>query len=850
MHREVYRAGYSVGYIVLYFINKFAVDLLQNLNSDSKILLRPGRRLRGLMFRNYLKQNWRSLTKNKTYSLLNILGLSAGLTCFILIALWVTDELSYDKFNSNYDRIVRLVSTTKTETGTVESAVSSAPMAKALKDDYAEVENAVRLKMREEIVTFENQQVLQPGILLTDPSFFDVFSYRITRGNAAAALSEPYSIILTESTAKKYFGNEDPMGQSLILNMYDSTGYGALYKITGIMPDPPKNAHFTFNMLASFKTIEVVNPDVLTVDGWGDASFYTYLLLKKGVDLKAFSNKITQFYGKYIGELFNIWRSIYFYRLQPLSDIHLRSNLQYEIAPIGSITQIYIFSTIGIFILLLAGINYTNLATARSAGRAKEVGIKKVAGAAKKQLVFQYLSESVLTTIVALLFSFLFFYLLRPFFYQVAGKNLSLFSSPLLLIFLFGITIFLGILSGIYPAIILSAFKPATVLKGSFKSSDKGILLRKTLVVSQFVITIILITGIVIIYSQMSFIKHRDLGYNKDALLFLRVNGNTDVIKGYDAFKNELRRSALISGVAVSNSLIVGGLGTGGSETVDNKGNPLQVNTSRLRVDTAYFTVYGIKLLAGRNFSPYASDTVRQIILNEMAVKKFGWKDDESAIGKPFKMGGQKGIVTGVTNNFHFNSLQQPIEPLAIYPLDDRFSRITVKMDIKKADQVTALIQSTWKKHFPSALFDYDFLSQEIKEQYRAEERFSTIFLYFALLSLLIACLGLYGLISFTIFQKTKEIGIRKILGATANGIAAMLSADFLKLVLFACFISMPVAWYVMNKWLQDFAYRISISWWMFCAAGLLVLLIALITVSFQAIRAAVANPVRSLRTE
>ena len=803
------------------------------------------------MFKNNFKSFWRSITKNKTYSFLNIVGLSAGLTCVTLIALWVTDESSYDKFNANYDRIYRLVLKENTQTGIKESAISSAPMAKALQHDYAEVENTVRLKMREEIVTYKNQQVLQPGILLTDPSFLDVFSYHLIRGNAATALSEPYSIILTESTAKKYFGDKDPMDETLLLNMYDSTGYGALYKVTGIIPNPPKNAHFTFNMLASFKTIEVARPDVLTVDGWGDGSFYTYLLLKQGVDYKAFSKKISQFYEKYIGDLFNIWKSIYFYKLQPLSDIHLRSNLEHEIAPTGSITQVYIFSTIGIFILLLAGINYTNLATARSIGRAKEVSIKKVVGAGKKQLVLQYLSEAVFTALIALLLSFLLSFLLQSFFYQVTGKDLSLFSSPILLLFLFSLTFFLGVLSGIYPAVILSAFKPAGILKGSFKSSAKGILLRKTLVVLQFVITIILVTGIVIIYSQMSFIKHKDLGYDKDALLYLRVNGNMDVIKGYAAFKNELKNNPLIYGIANSNSMIIGGLGSGGSETVDEKGNPLQVNTSRLRVDTNYLNVYGIKLLAGRSFTqPTANNSNREIILNEVAVRKFGWKNNETAIGKPFKMGDTKGVIIGVINDFHFNSLEQSIEPLAIYPLDDHFSRSTLRIDIKQADKVITFIENTWKKHFPSALFDYDFVSQDLKEQYLSEERFSKIFLYFSILSLMIACLGLYGLISYTVFQKTKEIGIRKVLGATANSIAAMLSGNFLNLVLMACFISVPIAWYGLNKWLQNFAYRISLSWWMFTAAGLLVLLIALITVSFQSVKAAIANPVKSLRTE
>jgi putative ABC transport system permease protein len=802
------------------------------------------------MIRNYLKQVWRSLVKNKTYSVLNIVGLAVGLTCFALIALWVNDELSYDKFNANYNRIVRLTGIEKRDAGISESAVSSAPMAKALKSDYAEIENTVRFDMHEELVMHNGQQILQPGILLTDPSIFDIFSYSLTSGNVHLALNEPYSIILTQSTAKKYFGSSDPMGKTLIIYMKDSTGRGASYTVTGIMPDPPKNAHFTFSMLGSFKTVEVANPDVLTVDGWGDASFYTYLLLRKGVDHTAFSNKISQFYGKYIGERFEVWRPIYFYKLQPLRDIHLRSNLQYELAANGNAKQVYIFSTIAIFILLLAAINYTNLATARSVNRAKEVGIKKVVGAGKRQLLLQYLFESVFTAILALALSLVLAVLLQPFFYKLTGKDLSLFSSPLLLAFLFGVTVFLGFISGIYPAIILSGFKPIGILKGAFRSSSRGIVLRKTLVVSQFVITIILVTGIIIINSQMSYIKHKDLGYDKNGLVFLRVHGNTDVINGYNAFKNEVLSNPLVSGATVSNTLL-GSLGSGGSETVDANGNPLQVNTSRLRVDADYLPVHGLKLVAGKNFGIHAgTDSIRPVILNENAIKQFGWKDAETAIGKSFKMGGQPGKVTGVVKDFHFSTLQHLITPLVIFPSQDRFSRITLKVDVSKLPETTAWLEKTWKKHFPSALLDYSFSENVFEEQYREERKFSAIFLYFSILSLVIACLGLYGLISYTTTQKTKEIGIRKVLGATVNGIATMLSGSFLKLVMFACVIAMPVAWYIMNRWLEDFAYRTTISWWMFTVAGLLVLVIALITVSFEAIKAAIANPVKSLRTE
>ncbi|HEX2536091.1 MAG TPA: ABC transporter permease, partial [Chitinophagaceae bacterium] len=695
------------------------------------------------------------------------------------------------------------------------------------------------------------QQVLQPGILLTEPSFFQVFSYRMSKGSMANALKEPYSIVLTESAAKKYFGDQEPMGQTLLLNMYDTTGNAAAYTVTGVMPDPPRNAHFTFNMLASFKTIEVARPEVLTLEGWADANVYTYVLLKEGTDYKTTSSKIKQFYGKHIGTLSKTWSAIYSFELQPLQDIHLHSKLQHEIAPTGSDLQVSIFIIIGIFILLLAGINYTNLATARSVSRAKEVGIKKVAGAGKQQLVLQYLLESVLTALLALLLSCVCSALLEPLFYQVTGKNLSLFSFPSLLVALVAVTVFLGLLSGLYPATVLSAIKPAGILKGAFKSSGKGIALRKTLVVFQFVITIALVTSILIIYAQMSFIRHKDLGYNKDALLFLRANGNSDVIKNYEAFRNDLENTPLILGMATSNSMIIGGLGGGPSETVDSLGAPLQVNTARLRVDSKYLKVYGIPLLAGRNFTgPVSADTIRQVIINETAVRKAGWRHNETAIGKPFKTGDKNGVVVGVVSDFHFTSLEQPIEPLAITPTDDHFSRITIQFDAQKGDKAIALIEQTWKKHFPSALFDFDFVSQQIKEQYHAEERFFKIFLYFSVLSLLIACLGLYGLISYTIFQKTKEIGIRKILGASPGRIVVLLSGSFFRLVVLACLIALPAAGYFMSRWLQDFAYRITLAWWMFGIAALLVLFIALLTISIQSIKAALSNPVRNLRTE
>jgi putative ABC transport system permease protein len=802
------------------------------------------------MIRKYLLQAWRRSYKDRSYTLLNMLGLAAGLASFAFISLWVTDELSFDKFNTNYDRIVRVTGTAKTESGISASAVTSAPMAKALQDDYPEVENTVRMDMRDEIVVHDNKQTRQSGILLTDPSFFKVFSYGLSRGDEATALNEPYTIVLTESTAKKYFGTSDPMGQRMLLLMNDSTNRGAEYRVTGIMPDPPANAHFTFNMIASFKTIEVAHPDVLTVDGWGDASYYTYLLLKGGTDPQQFSSRISKFFGRYVGDRAEVWRRIYSYQVQPLADIHLRSHLQYEISANGDMTQVYVFSIIGICILLLAAINYTNLSIARSAARAKEVGIRKLVGAGKTGLILQYLSESVLLSLVSLLVALLLCQYIKPAFYQLTGKDLSLFSSPALLVFLVVVSVFVGILSGIYPAVILSSFRPVMVLKGAFKSGSRGVLLRKSLVGAQFVITMILVTGIVVIYSQMNYIGHKDLGYNKDALVYIAVNGNTDVINGYDAFKNELSASPLIKGVARSNSLIVNGLGSGGAETVDAKGNPLQVNTARLKVDTNYLGVYGIKFLAGSNFKSITPGPESEVILNEAAVKKFGWRTMADAIGKPFKVGNQPGRVIGVVDNFHFTSLQSAIEPLAIMPVAQRFSRITLNIDLNHGKESLALIEKAWKKHFAAALFDYDFIDALIKNQYRAEERFSKIFLYFSVLALLIACLGLYGLIAFATSQKIREIGIRKVLGASVNGIAFMLSRDFLKLVGLACLVALPFTWYIMHGWLQGFAYRVEPQWWMFCAPVVLVLTVAVITVGAHAVRAALANPVKSLRSE
>lgn len=815
--------------------------------------------LHPVMVLNYVKTAWRNLTKNKLYTVLNIAGLSIGLTCFAFIALWIQDEWSYDRFNEKADRIYRVGGRIFSDAETFEHAVSAVPLGPALKNDYPEVEQSVRFDINDAVVKRENRTFVEDGILLTDPSFFDVFSYRLTVGDPKTALKDPYSIVLTESMAKKYFGNANPIGQSLVIMLHDSSGKGAPYTITGLMPDAPRNAHFTFNFLVSFETLIAHNRAELTSDdAWGDNSYYTYILLKKGVDHKAFEAKLPQFYDRHvmpISRRYGATKRTAEYLLMPLTDIHLKSHVRYEISPTGNLTNLYIFGTVGLFILLLAGINYMNLATARSVKRAKEVGVKKVMGVSKGQLVSQYLLESVLLAVISFGVALAFCYSFQAVFHRLTDKPISVFNAPALLGFMLSISLVVGLLSGAYPAFFISSYQPVAVLKGSFATSGKGVWLRKSLVILQFSITIVLLVGILVIHSQLSFIQNKNLGYNKDALLNVKINGDIDVQRKIEPFKNDLLKSPYIKNMTTSNSILVGGMGNNGMETVDSRGKKIQTSIFRLMIDHDYVTTMGMKIVAGRNFSKEfpadnRTDSTQNFIVNVAAVKAFGWKNPENAIGKPFMMSGRRGKVVGVVNDFNFNSLQHRVEPLAMVLRGFGFSRIILNIDSQSPHEAVASLESQWKKHFPTSYLEYDFVDKKLGEQYQAEARFSKIFLYFSLLSILIACLGLYGLTTFATEQRTKEIGIRKVLGASVVSVTTLITKDFVKLVLIACLIAFPVAYFAMDRWLQDFAYKINIEWWVFILAGLLAVFVALLTVSFQSIKAALVNPVKSLRSE
>lgn len=802
------------------------------------------------MIKTFFITAYRNLLKNKGYSILNVLGLSAGLVCFTFISLWVRDELSYDKFNTKSERIFRVSANVFTQAESFSHACSPVPMAAAFRKDFPQVENTVRFDESDAIVRSGDKQFTEDHILATDPSFFDVFSYSLKQGDVKTALNAPFSIILTESMAKKYFGHDDPLGKQLTILLYDTSGRGQTYTVTGLIADPPHNAHFTFSCLMSFTSLETYNPASITEAGWDNNSYYTYLLLKDAKDVVKIQPGLADFRKRHNPSSKQDASNKTEYFLQPLTSIHLHSDLRYEIEPNGNNKQIYIFITIGLFILLIAAINYMNLATARSLGRAKEVGVKKVLGAGKGQLVGQHLTEAILVAFISLAVALVLSTALKPLFTILTGKDLSVFNSGFLLLFLLLVTILIGLIAGLYPAFFITSYRPADVLKGSLKYKTGGVVLRKGLVVFQFAIAMVLIAGILVINSQLRFIHHKDLGFNKDALLALRVNGDRNVIQNYKAFKNDLLATSIVKGAAVSNSLIVGGLGNSGARTIDGIGNKIQTGTYRLMVDPDYIPVYDMQVATGRNFyKDYPGDTLSYIV-NEAAVKKFGWTDNQDAINKPFEMGGRNGQVIGVVKNFHFQGLQHPIEPVVLLLRPSYFSVITLKADMSDPQRTVAAVSALWKKHFPAALLEYNFVDKQLNDQYRSEEKFSQFFLYFSFLALLIACLGLLGLAAYATQQRVKEIGVRKVLGASTGNIAAMLSKDFLKLVIVAVLIATPVAWMIMNRWLEDFAYRTNIGWWVFVIAGTISLLIALFTVSFQAIKAAIANPVRSLRSE
>jgi putative ABC transport system permease protein len=793
------------------------------------------------MIKNYFKIALRNLWRHRGFSFINIAGLSIGITAGFFIFMYVAFELSYDKFHSKADRIYRLVTDIKTPSETINTGITSWAFAPNIKADLPEVESFVRTSGGSFLVRRDNIKFQEERSMFADSAFFKVFDFKLLQGDPKTALTAPASIVFTESTAKKYFGNANPMGQTVLV-----TGDAIPAIVTGVMKDFPENSQIKADMVISMTSLtQKFNKGI--DDQWGNFGATTYLLLKPGTTQKALEAKLPAFLQHRDGEGMKKSQMFYTLFLEPLKNVYLYSKRGGQ--ETGSISNVYIFGIVAIFILLIACINFINLTTARSVERAKEVGIRKVVGAERGQLASQFIGESVVLCLIAFILTVIFSALLLPMFNQLAGKTISagIFSNWYYLTILFVTSVGIGLLAGIYPALVLSSFKPVMVLKGRFSGSNKGNVLRKTLVVAQFSISIALIIGTIVVYTQMDFMRNRDLGFSKDQMLVLNTNGDP----AKDALKQAI---SLLPGVksTASASSIPGGGNSGAYSEIENKKGDLQIaNLDLYFVDYDYVNQFKIKMVAGRSFSrSFSTDTAQAMLINEAAVKLFGYSSPQQAIGRRFKQWGREGKIVGVMKDFHFRSLQEVIKPLTMRIELRNLDLITIKVSPKNLSSTLAQIESKWKELIPNRPYNYYFLDEFFDRQYRSEQRFGKLFFNFAVLAIFISCLGLLGLASYSTLQRTREIGIRKVLGASVPGIVNLLSVDFLKLVIASFFIAMPLAWYFMHKWLQDFAYRIDISWWIFVLAGILAIMVAIATISFQAIKAAMSNPVKSLRSE
>jgi putative ABC transport system permease protein len=808
------------------------------------------------MLRNYLKIAIRNLLKYRVISFINVFGLTVGLTCCLLITTYIINELSYDRYNANAENIYRVTRTFYNSNGAVSLKLStiSPPFGYYFPSEFPQIEKMTRLLDAGPIPARYNDKMFnEKGLFFADENLFDVFSVNVLKGNPKTVLTDPFSVMLTEETAKKYFGNEDPVNKVIrFSNQFD-------VKVTGIYKAFPENSHIHPGMLLSFNTLKdsVVYGEKGLRTNWGNNSFFTYLLLPPHYNPANLEKMFPAFLDKHMADEYKGYKpsAMTSLGLQKLTDIHLYSHTDYEAEPNGDIKRVYIFSAIALFILLIACINYMNLSTARSAIRAREIGIRKVIGARKKELIFQFLGESVMISIVATIIALLLTWLTIPWLNKVSGQQLSfsMLMHPLILIPLVLTPFLVGILSGLYPALFMSSFQPIKTLKGLFKVGGSSISFRKVLVVTQFSISIILIITTFVVFQQLHYIQTMALGYDKEHVI--TMNYSNEVSAKYESFRTELLQNTSFRDVTRSSRIPTGRLLDDQGASV-MKGDSLQPVVSDIKYvtcDYSFLNTFGVPIAAGRFFSKdYGTDTLNYVI-NEAAVKSIGWPNDEDAIGKEFKYGNSKGHIIGVMKDFHFESLRQPIAPMVlIMPPSSQsyFNNLSIKIAGNNIPSAIGFLEKTWKNYFPQTPFDYTFLDDNFDKLYQSEHRQATIFTTFACIAIFIACLGLFGLSAFAISQRVKEIGVRKVLGANVSGMVGLLSKDFLKLVGIAALMAFPVAWYAMNNWLKDFAYRISLHWWVFVAAGFLAALVAFVTVSFQAVKAAMANPAESLRTE
>ena len=796
------------------------------------------------MLKNYFKTAFRNLWNNKGVSLINITGLVVGLTSCLLISLYIRSELSFDKFEKNGDRIARVIMQYSFDGSSAsnEGNYTSVRVAYIFPKTFPEVESAVKMMKYNRVVKNNEKLFVENKFMYADSSFFKIFSFRLLRGDPNKVLDKPYDVVLTKSTAEKYFGNEDPVGKTLKVGN-DSN----LYRITGIMQDCPANSQIQLDFLASFSSLGIT-PDY--EERYWDANYTTYLLLRNKKDISELQSKLPAFMKK---EMAGQGATINFF-LEPFEKIHLYSPYD-SFVPNNDIAYIYILAAVALLILIIACSTFINLNTARSLERAKEVGVRKVLGAMKGQLFRQFITESALVCMISLMISLASANLLLPFFNHLTGKQIQvsdLFFFPFVLFSIF-IALCISLIAGIYPALVLTAFQPVKVLKGSFKNTASGQVLRKSLTVFQFVISVFLIISTIVIQKQLFFIQHKKLGYNREHVLVLPMDNK--MLSRLDVIKQEFKKDPDILSVARCVRTPVEG---GGGYNMRSAIMPAdkQMDVTANPVDEDYVNTVGLQLEAGSNFTHQDIEDVEpdsgrlyHFILNESAARELGWKPKDAVGKKMYLDNSRPGYVTGVVKDFNFESLRSPIKPFVLFP-EIRAGRLLIKLDGHHVQQTISFLASKWKELVPDRPFEYHFLDEDYDDLYQSEIRLGKVMNLFASIGILLACFGLFGLSSYAIQQRTKEIGIRKILGANVTGITALLAKDFISLVFIAFIIAAPVAWFAANRWLLDYAYRIKLSWTIFLYTGLLAVLIALITVSFQAIRTALMNPVKSLRTE
>jgi len=801
------------------------------------------------MIKNYFTIAWRSLWKNKAFALINILGLAIGMAAFLLIFFYVQYERSFDQFHAKKEQVYR-VQQDRYDKGKLSTqwAASCAAIGPILKDNFPEVVEFVKLKSsNNSVMAHEDKVFREENVFYTAGSFFQLFSIPLLKGVDSLVLKRPYTAVISESTAKKYFGKESPIGKVLQQN---GTRY---FEITGVFQDIPQNSHIEANLLFSFETVVDLYGTDAHDDWWWDG-FYTYVELKEQVDIPAFENTIDGFVQNQIkGTPEGVSQSMKF-KLQALPDIHLTSNYMMEIKPNGDQTATNFLFLIALFILFIAWVNYINLATAKSVERSREVGVRKVLGSKRDQLIHQFLVEAFILNLIAVVLTVLLFFITIPYFNHLTGWNLTLEWVGIRFLLILLVLLIIGTLSsGLYPAFFLSKDRPITVLKGKSTSSNSGNFLRKGLVIFQFLASLTLMVGTYTVYQQLNFMNNQELGVNIDQTLVLRGPANSDslYLDRFNGFKEKISSIPEISSITASNA-IPGGppkWNAGGIRLIDQE----QSEGKQYRVigtDENFVDAYDLTLLAGRNFSTERANDKNTVLLNEFATQVLGFDQIEEALEKEIQIWGNNYKIIGILKDYHQESLKHSIEQLIFSYRPKATDFYSLKIRDKNTATTLAKLEKEWTTTFPNTPFDFFFLDEHYNQQYQSDQQFGKVFSFFALLAIFIACLGLFGLSAYLTVQRTKEIGVRKILGASLSNIVFLLAKDFIRLILISILLAIPIAWLAMNNWLDNFAHRMSLNWWIFVLPSLVLLLIALMTISIQTIKAGLINPINAVKEE